>query len=1353
MTAVSGFAEAWRSEISLIADTDTLSVSIGRDPAALDGYDDMDVVMPLVPPSPPYVYLVLDDPLNPYVDKLTTDIRQDDADSVMWRVSMNSFYSPLFAEWSMAMLPPGDFFIGAHYLGMEVTEWVNMKTSSSVSFWPSQVLDIVHIPDALYPADDPVISNWEPLDGATNVSVTTDIRFEVTDEGSGIDPASITLMVNGDDVSEMLSLTPITNGYRVIYEPPATLPGETWISVIAGASDNSYPANTASDVIAFQTGHSVMPVLWEVPLVAFTSNSAGTDTTFKDLHFGADLSASSGFDLGMDIVFPIAPPSAFYSYFPLTDPAYPFYNMLTRDIHDATVIMDTWNVRFGNVDLVVGVMWDIEDLPSDKDCYIAATFPPFYPTEDEWEDMTEISDISFGPGKQVWIKTVSPSGDTAAPRLAYTIPGDGETGVAVSTMIKAAVMDAESGIDAASIALLVEGDDVTGDIFVTASGGTTYVNYTPPADFTPMTRIDCELTVSDLADPPNTLVYDWDFTTGYFLTPTWMESLAVWTSAPGEPLRHFTLYFGADPAGTDYFDYGLDQQMPPPVPGDVPYGYFLTPDTLWNQLTRDIRSSEAYEILWSAMLNRITPIGGTVNWIGWNSEGLPEDGSFQIAWLIGEDTTWQNMRTTDRIDISSGGNLLIHFSRGVPPTFCVAGTVMTDGGVVEGAVVEILGYASDTSDADGYYEICEVPYSTEEWTIITTARGYSADTAVMVINDDMIYNPYLEPAFGSLSGVVDCADGDSPEGAMLILGDDTTYADTDGEYIFEMVPFGEYEIVVSLRFYQSESRNIVIDEIEETEDFTLIRNIGNLGGTVSLDDTPPSLAGSMIEIVGMDIPPAYTNSEGYYSFIELPYSIYTIRFSRAGYETIDTTFVFEQAEDTLDVTLEREGGELNPPRNLEGFGNYPNRVVLDWDPPEPGAGTLLGYNVYRTVIFSDDTMVGFVPEPYSAFVEWNRTNYLPYNYLVTAVYDLGESEPEGPVMVWLNPDSSYPDILIWDYDNGAMLADGGDRDEDNFMEEYLSAFPDIEVLKTSQDQNINSYDLFKYRAVFMINGVEDDNDALPNFQSVNRLATYIAAGGRVYCEGADFGYDYGSVMAPDQRRRLFNLFGAVFAEDGYPASSGNVMNIRGEDTSFFRTGAVNMDYHWESIADHRVDEWADDTITEGTSWAMFSQDTPPPLESTLRMVYREQFNYRTVLSSVYIGSMIDGNEPSTRMHVLTAIVNFLLGTDFNPPPNPLVEEKGTELPEEMSVSASPNPFNASCKLTVDIDTPGRMSLDIYDINGRHVANLAEEQVSAGKYSLVWDGFDSESRELPSGVYFAVLKSAGRQTQSRLVLIK
>ncbi len=1347
LLAVSGLAESWQTDITLIADTDTLSVSIGRDPGALDGVDDMDDIMPIAPPSPPYAYLEIDDPLNPYVDMLIVDIREDDGDSVMWNAILNSFSSPLYGEWSSSDLPPGDFYVGAHYIGLEVSEWVDMKAEESISFWPSQVLDVVHIPDGYYPDDNPAISNWDPADGSTNVPVTTDISFEVTDVGSGIDASSITLTVDGVDVTSLIALEPITNGYRVSYEPHAPLPGETWVSAIAGASDNASPANSVSDVIAFQTGHSIMPVLWEVPLMAFTADDAGLDTTFKELSFGADLSATVAFDLGLDIVFPIAPPSAFYAYFPLDDPSYPFYSMLTRDIHDASLIIDSWNIRFGNVDMIIGVLWNSEDLPEDKNCYIAATFPPSYPTDEDWEDMRTISDISFGPGRQVWLKVVSPSGDTAAPRIAYTIPGDGETGVAVSTTISAAITDAESGVDTSSISLTVDGEDVTDDIIVTISSDTTYIEYTPPDDFTPMTNIDCELIVSDLADPVNTTDYEWDFTTGYFLTPAWMESLAVWTSEPGEPLRHFSLYFGTDSSATDYFDYGLDQQMPPPVPGDVPYGFFVTPDTLWNQLTRDIRSSLDYEIIWSAMLNRITSLGGTINWIGWNPDGLPEDGSFNIAWLIAGDTTWQNMRTTERIDITTSGNLLIRFIRGVPPTYCLAGTVWTDTGPIEGAIVEIIDHDEDSSNADGYYEICEIPYSTGEWTIITTATGYSPDTVVMEIDDDMLYNPYLVAASGSVSGTVICDDGGSPEDAMVILADDTTYADEEGYYIFEDVPYGEYILSVSLQYYQTENRNILVDEAEETEDFELLRNHGNLVGIVILEDEPPIVAGSMIELVGTDIPPAYTNAEGEYIFMDIPYDIYEVSFSRTGYETVDTTFELNQPEDTLDVVLPLEGGELNPPRNLEGFGGYPERAVLDWDSPEPGIGTLLGYNIYRRVMFSDDTLVGYVDEPFTAFVEWDRVNYMPYTYYVTAVYDLGESEPTDNVMIWINPDSTYPDILIWDYDNGTMLADGGERDEDDFLYEYLNAFP-IEAVKTGQDQNINSFDLFQYRAIFMVNGVDDENNTLPNYPSVARIATYIAAGGRVYCEGADFGYDYGSVMASEQRKRLFRLFGVGFASDGYPQSSGNITEIRGEDTSFFTEGVVDMDYHFMTIADHRIDEWDEDTLIEGSTWAMFSQESPAPVVSPLRMVYRKYNNYRTVVSSAYIGSMIDSNPPSNRMHVLAAILNFLLNEDFT-----LIQEKIAKLPEKMDLTSAPNPFNASCKLTLDIVEPGKVALDIYDINGRHIANLADEYVAGGRYSVVWDGRSSEMNELPSGVYFAVLNTGGKQVKSRLVLIK
>ncbi|RKZ30871.1 hypothetical protein DRQ36_04010 [bacterium] len=1346
---LSSFAEPWEAEITLTSGSSDFVLTFGRSVYALDGLDTLDDILALPPPSGPYAYFDLDDPANPYITMLYDDIRPDDGDSALWVAVLSSTESPLTGEWNPILLPTGDFFIGAHSQGMQVADWINMKGESSVSFWPGQVLDIVHTPDGYLPEDDPVISNWYPVDGATGVPVTTAIRFEVTDAGSGVNPASITMTVNGADVSSELELTAISGGYRVNYEPVAPLPGETWISVIAGASDNAAPPHEVTDIIAFRTGHAIAPVLWELPLTAYTIDLM-SDTSEMVISLGADPAASSGFDMGLDVVFPVAPPATFYSYFPLDDPSYPLYTMLSRDIHDSGNILDTWNVWFGNVDVTTGLRWEIGELPADKDAYIATTFPPYFPEDDDWEDMRTINFIEFGPGRQAWIKMVSPSGDTAGPRIVYTDPGNGETGVAVSTHIKFAAIDEESGVDESSITMSVNLEDVTSRLLVTASGGTTYVEFIPTADFDPLTTIPVEVSISDLADPANTTNYEWNFTTGYFLTPTWMESLTVWTSEPGEPLRHFTLFFGADPEGTDFFDYGLDQQMPPPPPGDIPYGYFETADTFWNQLARDIRSSEDDDILWSAMVFRISPEGGTVNWIYWDPTGLPEDGSFYIAWVATVDTVWENMRTFDRIDITTPGNLLIHFTRGVPPTYCLAGTVYADGdGVLEGAEIVILDIedTSAISDSTGYYEICDIPPGT--LTVITSLEDYISDTTEIIFDSDEIYNPYLVPIVppaATVCGVISLDDDADPEGAMVVLFEDTVYADTTGYYAFYDVPYGEYSLTASKRFYDPETRNIVVDEPTEIENFLLYRKIGRLVGKIDLEDDPPNLSGTMVEITGPTTATSYTNFPGRYVFGDIPYGIYDISISHDGYITLDTAFTLEQAEDTLDATLVLESG-LYPPRNLDGFGGYDQRAVLTWDPPEESSATLLGYNVYRERLFTDDTLVGYVPEPYTQFVEWELTNYLPYNYKVTAVYFEGESEPEGPVMVWVNPDSVTPDILIWDFDNGAMLADGGATDEAVFLQNRLSSLLDVAV--TTQDANINTYDLYAYRAVFFIGGVYDGDDDIPNNQSINKLASYIASGGRAYVEGADFGYEYGQEISPAVRRRLFNLFGARFVADGNASSTGNVVSLLGENTTFFTEGVVDVGYRYQTLADNYIDEWDIDSIAEGSSWAMFSQDDPPPEVSNLRMLYREMFSWRTVLSSVYIGAMVDNLTPSTRQHVLVAIVNFLLGTDFT-----LVKESGKpELPTEPALSAAPNPFNSTCKLELAIDRPGHAELTLFDITGRAVITLADQYVAPGYYSAIWDAKSASGGNVPNGIYFAVLKLDDCQIKTRVVLVK
>ncbi len=100
----------------------------------------------------------------------------------------------------------------------------------------------------------------------------------------------------------------------------------------------------------------------------------------------------------------------------------------------------------------------------------------------------------------------------------------------------------------------------------------------------------------------------------------------------------------------------------------------------------------------------------------------------------------------------------------------------------------------------------------------------------------------------------------------------------------------------------------------------------------------------------------------------------------------------------------------------------------------------------------------------------------------------------------------------------------------------------------------------------------------------------------------------------------------------------------------------------------------------------------------------------------------------------------------------------TSAPEESPMvtrldGAWPNPFNPSTKIRFTTSSTGAVRLDIFDIQGRRVARLADEVMSAGEHERVWDGRNSRGRELASGVYLAQLEFGGQRFQKKLTLIK
>ena len=78
-------------------------------------------------------------------------------------------------------------------------------------------------------------------------------------------------------------------------------------------------------------------------------------------------------------------------------------------------------------------------------------------------------------------------------------------------------------------------------------------------------------------------------------------------------------------------------------------------------------------------------------------------------------------------------------------------------------------------------------------------------------------------------------------------------------------------------------------------------------------------------------------------------------------------------------------------------------------------------------------------------------------------------------------------------------------------------------------------------------------------------------------------------------------------------------------------------------------------------------------------------------------------------------------------------------PAVINFAASPNPFNASAKLSYEIKEPDNVSLSVYNLKGQLVANLDAGYKGSGKHSIIRDGKDHSGRKLSSGVDFLRLK--------------
>jgi len=107
--------------------------------------------------------------------------------------------------------------------------------------------------------------------------------------------------------------------------------------------------------------------------------------------------------------------------------------------------------------------------------------------------------------------------------------------------------------------------------------------------------------------------------------------------------------------------------------------------------------------------------------------------------------------------------------------------------------------------------------------------------------------------------------------------------------------------------------------------------------------------------------------------------------------------------------------------------------------------------------------------------------------------------------------------------------------------------------------------------------------------------------------------------------------------------------------------------------------------------------------------------------------------------------------------SPLLPVTGAEdaPPVEHGLAQNyPNPFNPVTTIEYSIVSDGRAHLAVYDVTGKLVRTLVDEDKPAGTiHSVTWEGVDDYGAPVATGVYFYRLTANGRSTTKKMVLLK
>ena len=85
--------------------------------------------------------------------------------------------------------------------------------------------------------------------------------------------------------------------------------------------------------------------------------------------------------------------------------------------------------------------------------------------------------------------------------------------------------------------------------------------------------------------------------------------------------------------------------------------------------------------------------------------------------------------------------------------------------------------------------------------------------------------------------------------------------------------------------------------------------------------------------------------------------------------------------------------------------------------------------------------------------------------------------------------------------------------------------------------------------------------------------------------------------------------------------------------------------------------------------------------------------------------------------------------------------KGGMVPEAFAIHQNyPNPFNPETLLRLDVVELTATKISVYDLRGREIKVLVDQELIPGYHQFIWNGTDIQGNPVGSGLYFIMVQT-------------